>query len=86
MRLLRISAVEPLGGYRLRLQLTDGSVVERDIGPLLQGPVFDRIRNDPYRFRQVRVSHGTIVFAGDDSDEVDLCPDAVIWGGLPPQA
>ena len=86
MPLLRISSVECLAGHRLRLGLTDGSIVERDIGALLHGPVFDAIRGDPARFRQVRALHGALVFAGDDGDEVDLCPDTVIWGGLPPTA
>ena len=86
MRPLRFAAVEPLDGFRLRLRLTDGSVVERDVGPLLRGPVFEQIRNDPSRFRNVRAEHGTVVFTGDDTGDVDLCPDTILWGGLPPKA
>jgi hypothetical protein len=76
MNLLRIKHVEPLSGHRLRLTLSNGSVVERDVGPYLNGPVFDAIRSDPSVFAQVRVDHGTVVWPG----EVDLCPDALIQG------
>lgn len=69
----------PLGGYRLRLTLTDGSTVDRDIEPLLTGPVFDPIRNNPELFERVEVRHGTLTWPG----EVDLCAD-VILGNVPP--
>jgi hypothetical protein len=70
----------PLDGNRVRLTLTDGSTVERDLSRFLVGPVFDSIRTDPLCFRQVRIEAGTLVW----SNGADLCPDVVIWGGLPP--
>jgi hypothetical protein len=82
MSLLRIKQVMPVGGYRLRLTLTDGSTLERDVENLLIGPVFESIRRDPSLFRQVRVEHGTVTWPGD----VDLCPDVLIWQGPPPEA
>jgi Protein of unknown function (DUF2442) len=81
MSLLRIKQVIPVGGYRLRLTLTDGSTLERDVEKLLVGPVFESIRRDPGLFRQVRVEHGTVTWPGD----VDLCPDVLIWQGPPPE-
>ena len=81
MGLLRIRVVEPLDGFRLRLTLTDGSVVERDVEPLLRGPVFEPLRNDQKRFREARVEGGTVVWANG----ADLCPDVLIWGGPPPE-
>ncbi len=77
--MLRITKATPLSGHQLRLTLTDGSVVERDVGPLLVGPVFEPIRNDPDLFRRVSVEHGTLCWPGD----VDLCPDTVLWNGPP---
>jgi hypothetical protein len=79
--MLRIKKVVPLSGYRLRLTLTDGSVVERDVGPLLLGPVFESIRCEPELFRKVSVERGTACWPGD----VDLCPDTVLWNGPPGQ-
>lgn len=81
MGLLRIRAAEPIGDFRLRLTLTDGSVVERDVEPLLHGPVFEPLRTDPNQFRQLRVEAGTVVW----SNGADLCPDVLIWGGPPPE-
>jgi hypothetical protein len=78
--MLRIKKAEPLSGYRLRLTLTDGTVVERAVGHLLHGPVFDAVRCDPAMFANVRVERGTVVWPGG----VDLCPDTVLRNGPPP--
>ena len=80
MALLRISQVEPLEGFRVRLTLTDGTTIERDLSLLLRGPVFERIAADPQTFREVRVTDGALSWPGG----ADLCPDMVIWGGPPP--
>ena len=80
MRLVRIRKAKPLGNYRVELTLTDGLVVERDLGPMLVGPVFSEIRNDEVRFMELRVEGGALVWPNG----ADLCPDVLIWGGLPP--
>ena len=80
MRLVRIRDVKPLKNFSVQLTLTDGRVIERDLGPLLVGPVFEAIRRDEIRFREVRVEDGTLVWPCG----ADLCPDVLIWGGLPP--
>ena len=81
MALLRIRELQSLGGFKLRLTLTDGSVIERDVSRLRVGPVFEKIRTDPGLFSQVRVEGGTVVWP----DGADLCPDVLIWGGPPPE-
>jgi hypothetical protein len=80
MNLVRIQEAAPLDGYRVRLKLTDGRVIERDLAVHLTGPVFADIRSNPERFREFRVEAGTLVWPGG----ADLCPDVLIWGGLPP--
>jgi hypothetical protein len=80
MKLVRIREAKPLGDYRVELTLTDSRVVERDLGPMLVGPVFSEIRNDEVRFMELRVEGGTLVWPNG----ADLCPDVLIWGGLPP--
>jgi hypothetical protein len=80
MPLIRIQAAQALSGFRLRLTLTDGRVLERDVRGLLVGPVFQAIRESPERFAEVRVAAGTVVWDGGG----DLDPDLLIWGGLPP--
>ena len=80
MALVRIDRVQPLQGTRVRLWLTTGQVVERDLAEFLVGPVFEPIRNDPARFRDVRAEGGSLVWPNG----ADLCPDVLIWGGPPP--
>jgi hypothetical protein len=80
--LLRIREVIPGEGFRLRLTLTDGSIVERDITDLLMGPMFETLRNDSVAFQQVKVESGTVVWPNG----ADLCPDVLIWGGPPPKS
>jgi len=81
MALLRIREVKALEGFKLRLSLSDGSVIERDVSRLLAGPVFEPIRKDPAVFAKVRAEGGTVVWPNG----ADLCPDVLIWGGAPPE-
>lgn len=80
MKPTRIAAVEPLDGYRLRLTLTDGRVIEREVSGSLWGPMFEPLR-DPAVFAAVRVSGGTVVWPNG----ADLDPDVLIWGGPAPR-
>jgi hypothetical protein len=80
MSLVRIHSVVALPGLRLRLGLSDGRSIDRDVSALLVGPVFDEVRSDRTLFEQVRAEAGTVVW----SNGADLCPDTLIWGGLPP--
>jgi hypothetical protein len=77
---LEIKRADPLEGRQVRLTLSDGTVIERDLTDLLQGPVFERIAADDHVFRQVRAVDGTIAWPGN----VDLAPETVIWDGPPP--
>ena len=43
MKLIRVLEAKPLVGQRAKLTLTDGRVVERDLGPLLIGPIFSEM-------------------------------------------
>jgi len=79
MGLVRISGVTPLDGFHVRLALTDGAVIERDVEPLLVGPVFEAIRDNPDVFRAATVACGTVVWPNG----ADLCLDVLIWGGPP---
>ena len=82
MTLLRIRAVEPLEGFRLRLRLTNDAVIERDVRPLMTGRIFEELIQHPQKFHEVRAEGGTVVW----SNGADLCPDVLIWGGPPPLA
>jgi hypothetical protein len=81
MSLIRIQEATPLEAFRLRLKLTDGSVIERDVVNLLVGPIFEGLTANPDLFKQVKVENGTLVWPNG----ADLCPDVLIWGGAPPE-
>ena len=78
--MLRIRSAAPLTGRRLRLTLTNGAVVERDIEDLLRGPVFDRLRVNDGAFARVRARHGTVTWPGN----LDIAPETLIWDGPDP--
>jgi hypothetical protein len=79
--MVRIRGVETLSDFRVRLSLTDGSTREIDLGPYLNGPVFEPVRSDPAFFRSVRVDEelGTIVWPNG----ADIDPDVLVLGRSP---
>jgi hypothetical protein len=70
----RVTAVEPLEGFVLRLTFTDGLIREVDLSGDLWGPMAEPLR-DPGYFAQVRVDPelGTVVWPNG----YDLDPDVL---------
>lgn len=77
--IIRIRSVEPLEGYKVRLQFTDDSVKEIDLDIYLHGPIFEPIRNDPTVFRSVKVMGRTIGW--DNGADID--PDVLYYNLKP---
>jgi hypothetical protein len=83
--MIRLTAVEPLERFRLRLAYADGAEGVVDLSDLAGRGVF-ALWNEPGTFEAVRVTPSGAVAWGDE-DEVDLCPDALyrrLTGHLPP--
>jgi hypothetical protein len=72
--LARVTAVEPLEGFRLRLTFSDGLIREVDLSDDLWGPMAEPLQ-DPAYFSQVRVDAelGTVVWPNG----YDLDPDVL---------
>jgi hypothetical protein len=70
----RVTSVEPLDGFRLRLTFSDGLVREVDLSGDLWGSMAEPLQ-DPGYFRQVRVDPelGTVVWPNG----FDLDPDVL---------
>ena len=69
----RITAIEPIGGHRVRATFIDGFMGEVDLAPLLDcGPIFEPLR-DELVFRQVTVDHGAPLWP----DDIDLSPGSL---------
>jgi hypothetical protein len=68
MAVLRIREAEPLEGFKLRLTLTGGSIIAREVSRL-------ETSNGPGAlFAKVRVESGTVVWPNG----ADLCRDVLI--------
>ena len=80
-RPVRIELAEPTGGTKVRLTFTNGERREVDLLPYLHGPIFDEIRSDPAKFREIVVDReiGTVVWPNG----ADIDPD-VLFKGLRP--
>lgn len=76
----RIIDVEPLGELRLRLTFSDGLVRELDLDRMLEGGVFESLR-DPAEFAKAAVDEIASTIAWPNG--IDLDPD-VLHGDHPP--
>lgn len=73
--IVRVTSVEVIDKFALRLSFDDGTTREIDLEHNLWGPVFEPLREDPDLFAQVQVDRelGTIVWPdGADMDPVVL--------------
>jgi hypothetical protein len=80
-RLVRTRSGTPLAGFVVRLEFTDGTVREVDLEKYLRGPIFEPLRSDPARFREVRVEPGAGTISWPNGADID--PD-VLFHDLPP--
>ncbi len=80
-RPVRIATVEPLEGFQVRLEFTDGTTKAVDLQPYLHGPIFEPIRNDLGVFRSVKVDARMGAIVWDNGADID--PD-VLYKGLTP--
>ena len=61
--------------------MTNGAEKDVDLTPYLVGPIFEPLKQDEKKFRQVRVDPelGTIVWPNG----ADICPDVLIYDRVP---
>jgi hypothetical protein len=50
--MVRVTAVEALKGFEVRIAFTDGTERVVDLTPYLWGPIFEPLRRNPALFRQ----------------------------------
>jgi len=83
-QIVKVAEIEPLGGHRLRLTFSDGSVGEHDFGPLIaeSGPMVEPLA-DPAFFARVFVEMGVPTWPnGFDVDAIKLHMDMAAAGEL----
>lgn len=69
--IVSVTAVRVLGGHRVSVSFNDGVTVDRDLFPLLWGPVFDIVRNDPTEFATVTVDPELGVLCWPNGADID---------------
>ena len=73
--LVRVRAVKPLDGFKVRLEFEDGTRKVIDLEPFLWGPIFEPIRKNQSIFRSVKVIGGTIAW----ENGADIDPDVLYY-------
>jgi hypothetical protein len=66
-----VTFLELGGGHRIRLTFSDGVQRERDLLPLLTGPVFEAIRTDPTEFGKVFIDPELGVLCWPNGADID---------------
>ncbi len=79
--MIEVRSVRPLEKFRVLLEFSNGEQKVVDLEPLLRGPIFEPIRQDPDLFRSVRVDEelGTIVW----ENGADIDPDVLYGTHIP---
>lgn len=81
MKLVRVKSVKPLHDHVVHVWFTDGTNRVIDLEKYLDGPIFERLKNDPVYFKTVKVTEGKTI--GWGNNEVDIDPD-VLYHDLTP--
>ena len=72
-----VRSVKPLEKFQVLLEFTDGKQKVVDLEPLLRGPIFEPIRQNPELFRAVRVDDELGIIVWENGADID--PD-VLYG------
>jgi hypothetical protein len=77
--LVRVKEIEPIVGFQVRIQFSNGTQRTVDLGPYLHGPIFEPIRHDMALFRAMKIEGGAITW--DNGADID--PDVLYYGLKP---
>ena len=77
--LVRVKKATPLPQLRVLVEFEDGVVKEVNLEPLLYGPIFEPVRNDPDFFRRISIEGGTITWPNG----ADIDPDVLYYDLVP---
>lgn len=78
-KLVRVRQAMIVEGRIVLVEFEDGSVRQIDLTPLMHGPVFDELVENPDMFRQVTVSGGILSWPNG----ADIDPDVLYYGLTP---
>lgn len=76
---VRVIKAAPQQELKMRLTFEDGVSKVVDLEPMMQGPIFESLRENPALFRDVKIEGGTIAWANG----ADIDPDVLYYGLKP---
>lgn len=76
-----VTSVELLGDHSVALTFDDGTRRERNLSPLLTGPMFDAIRSDPAHFATVAIDPdlGALCWPNGADSDAELLRYDDLW-------
>jgi hypothetical protein len=72
---VRVRAVEPREGFKVLVTFENGARREIDLDPFLRGPIALPLREDPAKFRAMKIEGGTIAW----DCGLDIDPDVLYY-------
>lgn len=84
--MIRVTEVEPLGGFVLRLRFNDDSERAIDLEEELYGPIFEPLKADPDLFRAVKIEGQSIAWPNGADVDPDVLHGSEVPSGRPPWA
>lgn len=81
--IVRVTEVEPMEGFVLRLRFNDGSERVLDLESELWGPVFEPLKADLALFRAVRIAGPTIAWPNGADFDPDVLHGSEVPEGRP---
>ncbi len=78
-KLVRVQSAVVVEGHTVRIEFEDGSAKELDLTPLMHGPIFDELLDNPELFRQITIRGGTLSWPNG----ADIDPDVLYYDLTP---
>ena len=76
---VRVRTAQPLQGFKVLITFDNDTQREVDLEPYLRGPIFEPLRNDPARFRAIKIEGGTVAW----ENGADIDPDVLYYNLKP---
>lgn len=78
-KLVRVRQALVIKDHIVHLEFEDDSTKDIDLSPMMRGPIFDEIIENPELFHQMMIRGGTIAWPNG----ADIDPDVLYYGLVP---
>ena len=81
-KLVRVRRATVIESQTVRIEFEDGRARDLDLAPLMEGPIFEELLENPAIFRQITINGGTLAWPNG----ADIDPDVLYYGLEPASA